>query len=58
VVFFFAAGFLAFFFLREALEFLQILGGVLVVSAVVLLQIQQERDPLAAAIIRTQNADG
>lgn len=47
-----AAGFMAFFFLGEKLEFLQILGGCLVIGAIVMLQIQQEHDEMAPATIR------
>lgn len=46
------AGVLSYFFLGEAMEPLQIAGGVLVLSAVVLLQIRQEVDEKAPALIR------
>lgn len=48
------AGFLAFLLLGETLLALQILGGCMVILAIVLLQIQQEQDELAPALIRTQ----
>jgi drug/metabolite transporter (DMT)-like permease len=47
-----SAGFFAFFALGETMEILQIVGGAMVVGAVVLLQIQQEQDMLAPAMIR------
>jgi drug/metabolite transporter (DMT)-like permease len=49
-----AAGFLAYLFLGEALEPLQVLGGVLIICAIVLLQLQRERDILSPALIRTR----
>lgn len=48
------AGFLAFILLGETLLVLQILGGCMVILAIVLLQLQQEQDELAPALIRTQ----
>jgi len=48
------AGFFAFLLLGETMEFFQILGGVLVISAIVLLQIQQEKDAYAPALIRAR----
>jgi len=48
------AGFLAFLLLGERLLFLQIVGGSMVIVAIVLLQIQQEHDELSPAVIRTQ----
>jgi drug/metabolite transporter (DMT)-like permease len=50
-----SAGFIAYFFLGEALEPLQILGGALVIVAIVLLQLQQEGNELAPQIIRTEH---
>ncbi len=50
-----SAGFIAYLFLREALAPLQILGGALVVGAIVLLQFRQEQDDLAPALIRARN---
>ncbi|HUU40754.1 MAG TPA: EamA family transporter, partial [Desulfatiglandales bacterium] len=47
-----SAGFMAFFFLRETLEHLQILGGVIVVIAIVLLQLRREQDEMAPELIR------
>ena len=48
------AGFLAFILLGERLLLLQIIGGSMVILAIVLLQLQQEHDELAPALIRTQ----
>ena len=48
------AGFLAFILLGERLLFLQVTGGCMVILAIVLLQLQQEHDELAPALIRTQ----
>jgi drug/metabolite transporter (DMT)-like permease len=48
------AGFLAFILLGETLLFLQVVGGCMVILAIVLLQLQQEHDQLAPALIRTQ----
>lgn len=47
-----SAGFMAYLFLGETLEPLQILGGALVVAAIVLLQIQKERIELAPESVR------
>jgi drug/metabolite transporter (DMT)-like permease len=49
-----SAGFIAFFVLQEAMAALQIFGGVLVISAIALLQLQQERDEMAPALIRAR----
>jgi drug/metabolite transporter (DMT)-like permease len=49
-----SAGFLAFFLLGETLDALQILGGSLVIASVVLLQLRQERDEMAPAMIRAR----
>jgi drug/metabolite transporter (DMT)-like permease len=49
-----SAGFIAFFALGEAMEPLQIFGGVLVISAIALLQVQQERGEMAPALIRAR----
>jgi drug/metabolite transporter (DMT)-like permease len=46
------AGFLAFVLLGERLLLLQVIGGALVILAIVLLQVQQEHDELAPALIR------
>jgi drug/metabolite transporter (DMT)-like permease len=48
------AGFLAFLLLGERLLLLQIIGGSMVIVAIVLLQLQQEHDELAPALIRAQ----
>jgi drug/metabolite transporter (DMT)-like permease len=48
------AGFLAFILLGETLLFLQIVGGCMVILAIVLLQLEQEHDAMAPALIRTQ----
>jgi len=47
-----SAGFFAYFFLGEVLEPLQVVGGALVVGAIVLLQLRREYDELAPALIR------
>jgi len=48
------AGFLAFILLGEKLLLLQVIGGCMVILAIVLLQLQQEHDELTPALIRTQ----
>lgn len=48
-----SAGFMAYLFLGEALEPPQILGGALVILAIVLLQLRQEKSRLAPQTIRT-----
>ncbi len=48
------AGVLAFILLGERLLLLQVIGGCMVILAIVLLQLQQEHDELAPALIRTQ----
>jgi drug/metabolite transporter (DMT)-like permease len=48
------AGFFAFFFLGEKLAPLQIMGGVMVIAAIILLQIRQEHDEMAPALIRAE----
>jgi len=48
------AGVLAFLLLGERLLFLQIIGGSMVILAIILIQLQQEHDELAPALIRTQ----
>jgi drug/metabolite transporter (DMT)-like permease len=53
-----SAALIAYLFLGEALEPLQILGGALVITAIVLLQLQQERNELAPQIIRTRHEEG
>jgi drug/metabolite transporter (DMT)-like permease len=55
-----SAGFIAYFFLGETLEPFQVLGGILVVTAIVLLQLRGEKDALAPELIRaraTQNSN-
>jgi drug/metabolite transporter (DMT)-like permease len=47
------AGVLSFLFLNEILEFWQVMGAVLVIFSVVMLQLNQERDEKAPAIMRT-----
>jgi drug/metabolite transporter (DMT)-like permease len=46
------AGVLSFIFLGEVMAPLQILGGVLVIGAIILLQVKQEHDAKAPAILR------
>jgi drug/metabolite transporter (DMT)-like permease len=53
-----SAGFIAYLFLGEILEPLQILGGVLVIAAIVLLQLQSEQDELTPELIRARTAQG
>ena len=48
------AGIFAFIFLNEAMEPLQLVGGGLVITAVILLQIKQEHDDKAPSLMRTQ----
>jgi drug/metabolite transporter, DME family len=48
------AGFLAFMLLGETLLLLQVVGGCMVILAIVVLQLQQEHDELAPALIRMQ----
>ncbi len=49
------AGVISFIFLNEILEPLQVTGGVLVIASIILLQIKQEYDEKAPALIRSQN---
>jgi len=49
-----AAGIISFFFLGEALEWLQVLGMVLVIAAVILLQLRREVDHRTPALIRSR----
>ena len=46
------AGFLALVFLGEKLQLPQIIGGVLVIAAIVMLQFQREQNEMAPAVIR------
>jgi drug/metabolite transporter (DMT)-like permease len=48
------AGFLAFLLLGERLLLLQMIGGSMVILAIILLQLQQKHDELAPALIRAQ----
>jgi drug/metabolite transporter (DMT)-like permease len=45
---------MAYLFLGEAFEILQILGGVLVIGAIVVLQLRSEQDELTPELIRAQ----
>jgi drug/metabolite transporter (DMT)-like permease len=47
-----SAGFIAYLALGERMDFLQIIGGTLVIAAVIFLQFQQEQDEMAPAMIR------
>jgi drug/metabolite transporter (DMT)-like permease len=49
------AGVISFIFLNELLEPLQITGGVLVIASIIILQVKQEHDEKAPALIRSQN---
>ncbi|UCG14559.1 MAG: EamA family transporter [Deltaproteobacteria bacterium] len=49
-----SAGFIAYLFLGEKLEPLQILGAVLVIGAIVVLQLRSERDELTPELIRAR----
>ncbi len=49
-----SAGFFALLFLGETLEWQQIVGGILVIGAIVLLQVQQEQDEMAPERIRAK----
>ncbi len=51
-----SAGLIAYLFLGEALSPLQVLGGGLVVAAIVLLQVRREQDKLAPVIIRARDS--
>jgi drug/metabolite transporter (DMT)-like permease len=52
-----SAAFMAFFALGESLSALQIIGGLSVIAAIVMLQIQREHDELSPELIRAQNSD-
>jgi len=52
-----SAGFFAYFFLGETLEPLQIVGGAMVVCAIVLLQLKGKEDEFAPAMIRARSDD-
>jgi drug/metabolite transporter (DMT)-like permease len=49
-----SAGFIAFVFIGEAIEPLQMVGGSLVIAAIFLFQFQREQDKLASALIRAR----
>ena len=49
------AGVISFIFLNEILEPLQLTGGVLVIASIIILQVKQEYDEKAPALIRSQN---
>ena len=49
-----SAGFIAYLFLGEKLETLQIFGGVLVICAILLMQLRSEQDELTPELIRAQ----
>ena len=49
-----AGGFMAFFLLGEILEPLQVIGGGLVIGAIVLLQIKREQDEMAPEFLRAR----
>jgi drug/metabolite transporter, DME family len=49
------AGILSFIFLGEAMAPLQMAGGALVIAAIILLQLKQEHDEKAPAVIRAKN---
>jgi len=51
-----SAGFIAYLFLGETLEPFQVLGGILVITAIVVLQLRSEKDELAPELIRAQAA--
>jgi drug/metabolite transporter (DMT)-like permease len=52
-----AAAFMAFFALKESLSLLQIIGGLSVIIAIVLLQWQLEHDTLSPELIRTKKIE-
>ncbi|HEU18881.1 MAG TPA: hypothetical protein ENO00_05775 [Deltaproteobacteria bacterium] len=52
-----SAAVMAFFLLGERLEVWQIIGGIAVVAAIVLLQIQREQDELSPELIRKRSAE-
>jgi drug/metabolite transporter (DMT)-like permease len=51
-----SAGFIAYLFLGETLEPFQVLGGILVITAIVVLQSQSEKDELTPELIRAHAA--
>ena len=52
-----SAGFIAYLFLGEALEPLQILGAALVIGAIILLQLRSERDEMTPELIRSRSVE-
>ena len=52
-----SAAFMAYFLLGETLELLQIIGGISVISAIVLLQLQREHDEMTPEFLRKGNDD-
>jgi drug/metabolite transporter (DMT)-like permease len=52
-----SAGAISFLLLGETLAFLQIVGGVLVIGAIALLQLEREHDALAPAAIRSRSRE-
>lgn len=50
-----SAGFFAFFALGETMEILQIVGGAMVIAAIVVLQVQQEQDLMTPAALRARS---
>jgi drug/metabolite transporter (DMT)-like permease len=52
-----SAGVISYIFLNEIMEPLQLAGGVLVIAAVVLLQIKQEHDDKAPALMRARQTE-
>ena len=53
-----SAGFMAWLALGETLDPFQILGAALVITAIVLLQLQHEHDPLTPEAVRRTQQDG
>jgi drug/metabolite transporter (DMT)-like permease len=53
-----SAGIIAFLLLGETLELPQVIGGGLVIAAVVLLQLRAEKDLFTPELIRSGNRDG
>ena len=53
-----SAGFIAFILLGETLDSLQIIGGVFVIAAIALLQVQREKDEFSPARIRAGRDEG
>lgn len=51
-----SAGFIAFLFLGESMEPLQILGGALVIGAIVMLQLKREQDEWSPELTRARSS--